>query len=53
MSCRIWMPTLANYFSTMKVLDEEIEEVRSELCQNPNFIPKLYLIQLTLIKKVI
>ncbi len=34
------MPTLANYFSTMKVLDEEIEEVRSELCQNPNFIPK-------------
>ena len=40
MSCRIWMPTLVNYFSTMKILDDEIEEVRSELCQNPNFIPK-------------
>ena len=40
MSCRIWMPTLVNYFSTLKILDEEIEEVRSELCQNPNFVPK-------------
>ena len=41
MAFRNWIPTLVNYFSTMKDLDNQIEEIRTELCQNPNFIPRL------------
>ena len=40
MSYRIWISTLVNYFTTIKEVDAQIEEIRYELCQNQNFIPK-------------
>ena len=40
MSYRIWISTLVNYFTTIKEVDSQIEEIRLSLCENKNFIPK-------------
>ena len=39
MSCRTWIPLLVNYFSTIKEMEAQIEEIRLEICQNPLFNP--------------
>ena len=36
-----WNVILVKYFSTIKDLDEEIEKIRLELCENSLFFPKL------------
>ena len=40
MSFRIWNGILVKYFSTIKILDDEIEIIRNELCLNRSFCPR-------------
>ena len=40
MSCRTWISLLVNYFSTIKEIEAQIEEIRLEICQNPYFNPE-------------
>ncbi len=40
MSFRIWNGILVKYFSTIKILDDEIENIRNELCLNRSFCPR-------------
>ena len=41
MSMKPWNSILVKYFTTIKILDDEIEKIRVELCQNPSFFPKI------------
>ena len=41
MSMKPWNSILVKYFTTIKILDDEIEKIRVELCQNQFFYPKI------------